>query len=261
MCGVSPSRSPSARTRVCRTHHACTCSSWPGPKPRISAKASPSASRDVSSSSHGRRPTRVSRPQLRAELLERAPRHVRERRRRRRPAQRALARPARSQRRHPRVGRRAPSRRVASQAAMTSVPLGHFAIASRTRASTRRADARHHGGRSPRSMAAWRLRARNHRRRLLARSSSAAWGRAARQALRAQAREGRHRHPFDPERRKHARDVVDERLVRDHDQHPVGPEALRIGERQVRDAVQAHRGLAAAGAPLNGHQARRSAAR
>jgi hypothetical protein len=71
-----------------------------------------------------------------------------------------------------------------------------------------------------------------------------------------EAPERRHRHALDAERRQHARHVVDERLGRDHDDHLLGTEPLRLQERQVRHAVQADGRLAAARAALDGHQAR-----
>jgi hypothetical protein len=58
------------------------------------------------------------------------------------------------------------------------------------------------------------------------------------------------------QRREHPRDVADERVVEDDDEHPVGPEALGILEREVREPVEADRRLAAARAALDDDEAR-----
>src|SRR5690606_17242681 len=50
-------------------------------------------------------------------------------------------------------------------------------------------------------------------------------------------------------------DVALERLVEDHHQHPVRPEAALVGEAQVGEPVQADGGLAAAGTALDDDQA------
>ncbi|MES1208808.1 MAG: hypothetical protein ABUS79_22960 [Pseudomonadota bacterium] len=66
--------------------------------------------------------------------------------------------------------------------------------------------------------------------------------------------ERHHGHAGDVQRRQHARHVRGQRALIDDDQHLVGAEPARIGERQVGDPVQADRGLAAAGGPLDGDQ-------
>ena len=66
--------------------------------------------------------------------------------------------------------------------------------------------------------------------------------------------EGRDGHPLDAEGGQHATDVVNERLVGDDDEHLVGPEPLRLAEREIGDAMQPDGRLSAPGAPLNRHE-------
>ena len=94
------------------------------------------------------------------------------------------------------------------------------------------------------------LRARDDRRRVLGDAGRQLREEIGQDAL-GPARERRHRNVVDAERRKDAPGVVEERLVRHDDHHAIGPKTLRIGVREVRDAMEPHRGLAAARAPLD----------
>ena len=72
--------------------------------------------------------------------------------------------------------------------------------------------------------------------------------------------EGLDRHVADPESRQHPRDVSDQRVVEDDDEHLVGAEPLRILECQVREPVEPDGGLAATGTALNDDEPRRGLA-
>ncbi len=65
------------------------------------------------------------------------------------------------------------------------------------------------------------------------------------------------RHVRDAQRRQDAGDVARQRHRRDDDEHLLRREAVRVGEGQVRDAVQRDGGLAAPGAALDEDQAAR----
>ena len=262
--GAAPRRRarPRPRTRACRTHHAWTWSSCAGPKPATPRTSRPGASRDVKSSSHGRPRRGVSWRSSCPELLERAARDVGQVPPRPTPCERRL--PASQLREQPRRARRAASRPCRARLPRprtTSVALGplrHRRAQARVEPPARCARTARVDGPQHRRV---RLRPRHDRRRLLAEAGRQPREQLGQRASPRNAANVTHRHALDAERRQDARDVVDERLVRHDDQHPLGPEALRLGERQVRHAVQSDGRLAAAGAALDGDQARGCRAR